>query len=173
VDQLAEWEAAAADPTDRPRTRYKLGPVWDRSRVDPLPSPAEPVPPDPPITGPDGDTLAWAFPPLAALAGELHWSLRPCGVAAPSTSAVMSFVASDRPMPVVENARQVEKARAWRNAAPRRLDLDVTRILEVGDLALVIGVWSFDGTGPDGEPVRLAARNADVCVFRQTVLGAS
>jgi uncharacterized protein (TIGR02246 family) len=42
------------------------------------------------------------------------------------------------------------------------LDLDVTRVLEVDDLALVIGVWSFDGTGPDGEPVRLEAKNADV-----------
>ena len=42
------------------------------------------------------------------------------------------------------------------------LDLDVTRVLEVDDLALVIGVWSFDGTGPDGETVRLEARNADV-----------
>jgi uncharacterized protein (TIGR02246 family) len=48
-----------------------------------------------------------------------------------------------------------------------KLDLDVTRVLEVGDLALVIGVWSFDGTRPDGEPVRLAARNADV-LRRQT-----
>ena len=42
------------------------------------------------------------------------------------------------------------------------LDLDVTRVLEVDDLALVTGVWSFNGTGPDGEPVQLAARNADV-----------
>jgi ketosteroid isomerase-like protein len=42
------------------------------------------------------------------------------------------------------------------------LDLEVTRVLEVGDLALVIGAWSFNGTGLDGEPVRLAAKNADV-----------
>ena len=42
------------------------------------------------------------------------------------------------------------------------LDLEVTRVLEVDDLALVIGLWSFNGTGPDGEPVRLAAKNADV-----------
>jgi uncharacterized protein (TIGR02246 family) len=42
------------------------------------------------------------------------------------------------------------------------LDLEVTRVLEVDDLALVTGVWSFEGTGPDGEPVRLAASNADV-----------
>jgi ketosteroid isomerase-like protein len=42
------------------------------------------------------------------------------------------------------------------------LDLEVTRVLEVDDLALVIGVWSFNGTGTDGEPVQLTARNADV-----------
>ena len=29
-----------------------------------------------------------------------------------------------------------------------KLDLEVTRVLEVDDLALVTGVWSFDGTGP-------------------------
>jgi ketosteroid isomerase-like protein len=43
-----------------------------------------------------------------------------------------------------------------------KLDLEVTRVLEVDDLALVIGAWSFDGTGPDGEPVHLEAENADV-----------
>jgi ketosteroid isomerase-like protein len=43
-----------------------------------------------------------------------------------------------------------------------RLDLDVTHVLEADDLALVLGEWSFEGTGPDGEPVELAAKNADV-----------
>ena len=43
-----------------------------------------------------------------------------------------------------------------------RLDLDVRRVLEAGDLALVIGTWSFAGTAPDGQPVKLTARNADV-----------
>lgn len=42
------------------------------------------------------------------------------------------------------------------------LALDVTRVLEVDDLALVTGVWSFEGTGSDGDPVRLGASNADV-----------
>jgi ketosteroid isomerase-like protein len=42
------------------------------------------------------------------------------------------------------------------------LDLKVTRVLEAGGLALVAGVWSFTGTGPDGAPVRLTGHNADV-----------
>lgn len=47
------------------------------------------------------------------------------------------------------------------------LDLKVTRVLEASDLALVTTVWSFTGTGPDGEPVKLAAKSADV-LRRQT-----
>ena len=43
-----------------------------------------------------------------------------------------------------------------------KLDLKVTRVLAVRDLALVTTVWSFTGTGPDDEPVKLAAQSADV-----------
>jgi uncharacterized protein (TIGR02246 family) len=43
-----------------------------------------------------------------------------------------------------------------------KLDLKVTRVLESSDLALVITVWSFTGTGPDGQPVNLATKSADV-----------
>jgi uncharacterized protein (TIGR02246 family) len=43
-----------------------------------------------------------------------------------------------------------------------KLDLKVTRVLEANGLALVIGIWSFTGTGPDGQPVKLASKSADV-----------
>jgi len=43
-----------------------------------------------------------------------------------------------------------------------KLDLKVTKVLQANDLALVIGVWSFNGTGPDGKPMKLASKNADV-----------
>ena len=42
------------------------------------------------------------------------------------------------------------------------LDLKVTRVLQASDLALVVGTWSFSGTGPDGRAVNLRGRNADV-----------
>ena len=42
------------------------------------------------------------------------------------------------------------------------LDLKVTSVLETSDLALVTAVWLFTGTGPDGKPVKLAGRSADV-----------
>ena len=42
------------------------------------------------------------------------------------------------------------------------LDLKVTRVLQASDLALVVGVWSFEGTGLDGGSVKLSGHNADV-----------
>ena len=43
-----------------------------------------------------------------------------------------------------------------------KLDLRVTRVLQVTDLALVASVWTFAGTGPDGKKVELAGKAADV-----------
>jgi uncharacterized protein (TIGR02246 family) len=42
------------------------------------------------------------------------------------------------------------------------LDLEVTRVLEAGGLALVAGRWTFTGTAPDGAAVTLTGHNADV-----------
>lgn len=43
-----------------------------------------------------------------------------------------------------------------------KLDLKVKRVLQTSDLALVTTEWSFNGTGPDGNPVNMAAKSADV-----------
>jgi uncharacterized protein (TIGR02246 family) len=67
-----------------------------------------------------------------------------------------------QPGSLAHGATGVREALTGFIAMNGKLDLEVTRVLEAGDLALVIGVWSFDGTGRDGEPVRLTARNADV-----------
>lgn len=68
---LEAWRAAGADPHEKPRTHFKLGPVFDRSQVQELPPPAEPVPLDPPIRDIDGGELAWTWPLLVGLAGEI------------------------------------------------------------------------------------------------------
>jgi uncharacterized protein (TIGR02246 family) len=43
-----------------------------------------------------------------------------------------------------------------------KLDFKVKRVLQTSDLALVTSEWSFSGTGPDGKPVNIAAKSADV-----------
>jgi uncharacterized protein (TIGR02246 family) len=69
---------------------------------------------------------------------------------------------ADEPGSLAHGASGVREALSGFISMNGKLDIDVTRVLEVGDLALVIGVWSFDGTGPEGEAVRLEASNADV-----------
>jgi hypothetical protein len=69
--EVERWQTAGADAAARPRTRFRLGPVFDRSQVEPMPAPAEPVPLDPPVSPLEGDELAWAFPALLSLAAEL------------------------------------------------------------------------------------------------------
>lgn len=74
--KVAEWRANGADPAERPRTFFRLGPVFDRSQVDPLPPPAEPVALEAPIVPLEGEDLAWAWPKLVALASDLGSSVR-------------------------------------------------------------------------------------------------
>jgi hypothetical protein len=60
--------AAGAVAKDKPRTRFRLRPVFDRSQVDPVQTAAEPVNLDPPIVRAQGDELEWAVRPLVELA---------------------------------------------------------------------------------------------------------
>ncbi len=69
--QLEEWQNAGAKREEKPRTYFKLGPVFDRSQVGELPPPAEPAPLDPPHVLIDGDELDRALKPLTSLAREL------------------------------------------------------------------------------------------------------
>jgi hypothetical protein len=68
---IERWEQSGADPARRPRTFYKLAPVFAQDQVAPLPAPAEPVPLEPPIHPVEGDELAGVLPRLYALATEL------------------------------------------------------------------------------------------------------
>ena len=43
-----------------------------------------------------------------------------------------------------------------------KLDLKVRGYFEASDLALVTTEWSFSGTGPDGNPVDMVSKSADV-----------
>jgi antirestriction protein ArdC len=69
--ELDAWRKTGAVAAEKPRTRFRLGPVFDRSQVQELPPPAQPVPLDAPICLIDGGDLAWAIDPLTELAGDL------------------------------------------------------------------------------------------------------
>lgn len=43
-----------------------------------------------------------------------------------------------------------------------KLESKIKRVFQAGNLALVISRWSFNGTGPDGNPVNLASTATDV-----------
>ena len=67
-----------------------------------------------------------------------------------------------RPGTLNHGLRGIAEALAGFVAMNGTLDLNVTRVLEASNLALVTTTWSFIGSGPDGEPVTLAAESADV-----------
>jgi len=73
--KLDAWRKAGANPADKPKTYFRLEPVFSAEQVEPLPPPAQPVPLDPPIAELQGDSLAWALAPLEQLAGELGYTV--------------------------------------------------------------------------------------------------
>jgi len=94
------------------------------------------------------------------------------GINSGNIEALMSLYEPDagfaqQPGTMVHGPTGVRDSLAAFIAMKGTLDIKVTRVLEAGGLALVAGVWSFTGTGPDGKPVTLAGRNADV-LRRQT-----
>lgn len=80
--QIEEWQAAGALAAERPRTRFKLAAVFDRSQVEPLPEPAEPVDLDPvpwlDVAGDDLSPLLAEDGPLQTLAStiDVRFTLR-------------------------------------------------------------------------------------------------
>ena len=64
----------------------------------------------------------------------------------------------------IENVRQRLQSFINMNG---KIESKVIGVIQTNDIALVNTQWSFNGTGADGEPVHLAAKNADV-LRRQT-----
>jgi antirestriction protein ArdC len=69
---IKAWREAGPDPEAKPKTYFRLVPVFDRSQVDPLPEhPGGPAPLEPPHEPIGGDGLEHLRAPLTALAAGL------------------------------------------------------------------------------------------------------
>jgi len=49
----------------------------------------------------------------------------------------------------------------------------LNRATEAGEVALIVGDWNFDGTGPDGEAISMSGRFRDVLHCQATGRGSS
>jgi antirestriction protein ArdC len=73
---LKRWRDAGSKPEDRPRTHFRMVPVFDRSQVDPIPDhPGGPVPLEPPHEPITGEGLGSLIEPLCAFAATLGSSV--------------------------------------------------------------------------------------------------
>jgi antirestriction protein ArdC len=154
---LREWEAAGAAAAERPRTRFKLAPVFDRAQVDPLPPPAQPIALDPPLVDTHGDQLAYLLDgPLQHLADSIGVSFT-LQDAQPGQSANGYFVPSAREI-VVYKGRAAnalvatavhELAHAFRHIAHADVQLDyAAEELVVESVAYtVLGALGVDISG--------------------------
>jgi antirestriction protein ArdC len=72
---IQRWKDAGADPSEEPRTFFKLVAVFAQDQVEALPPPAEPVPLEPPVVDVEGEDIAGLFEPLSTLAQEIGFSV--------------------------------------------------------------------------------------------------
>ena len=43
-----------------------------------------------------------------------------------------------------------------------KIDFQITRVVQAGDIALLRSAWQLTGTGPDGSPLQMAHESTDV-----------
>lgn len=73
--RLEKWRREGADPKARPRTFFRMVPVFDRSQVDPIPDFPNVAPLHPPEIHPvDGGSLAGFLSPLKDFAASIGYS---------------------------------------------------------------------------------------------------
>lgn len=73
--RLEKWRREGADPKTKPRTFFRMVPVFDRSQVDPIPDFPNVAPLDPPeIHRVEGDGLASFLSPLKGFAASIGYS---------------------------------------------------------------------------------------------------
>jgi antirestriction protein ArdC len=81
--QLKAWRDAGADPDQRPRTHWRLAPVFAQDQVDPLPPPAEPAPLSASIREVTGDSHQQLLERLIELAGDIGYVVGVCETGRP------------------------------------------------------------------------------------------
>ena len=111
--------------------------------------------------GPDGPAAAGRGTPAQVLRSIVE------GINTGNLEALMTLYEDEaafatQPGSLAHGLQGIRQGLAAFIAMNGTLDLKLTKVLEANGLALAIGVWSFEGTGPDGQPVRLTGQNADV-----------
>lgn len=67
-----------------------------------------------------------------------------------------------QPGQIVHGVPAIREALGALFAVQPRLSSTVIEVIEAGPLALVFNDWEMTGRGPDGQPVSMAGRSADV-----------
>jgi uncharacterized protein (TIGR02246 family) len=95
------------------------------------------------------------------------------GINAGDLDSLMTLYEADacfatQPGQLAKNLETIRQSlRGFTDIKDGKFDLKVKRVLQASDLALVISEWSFTGTGPDGNPVNIAAQKSTEVLRQQ------